>query len=130
MSSDKGKNPKQPGGKKKGKNNKKKHENSTPEKSSENPAGPKKPPRFPCYICNEEHYTRDCPHRVEVEIFLNISSTSVVFTDPFPNLETNLVAIDYASTSQVLLLSILKKQNDTLISTRNKDYGNPSSSNN
>ena len=41
VSSDKGKNPKQPGGKKKGKNNKKKQENSTPEKYSENPTGKK-----------------------------------------------------------------------------------------
>ena len=49
VSSDKGKNPKKPRGKKKGKNNKKKQENSPPEKSSENPAGQKKP-RDPCYI--------------------------------------------------------------------------------
>jgi len=39
MSSDKGKNPKQPRGKKKGKDKKKKQENSTPKKSSENPSG-------------------------------------------------------------------------------------------
>jgi len=130
MSSDKGNNPKQPGGRKKGKNNKKKQENSTPEKSSENPTGPKKTPHFPCFICNKEHYTRDCPHRAEVAKFLKASGTSAVLTDPFPNLETNLVAIDHASTSQVLMLSISKKKNDALISTRNKDYGNPSSSNN
>lgn len=43
VSSDKGKNPKQPRGKKKGKNNKKKHENSTPEKSSESPTRARKP---------------------------------------------------------------------------------------
>ena len=39
VSSNKGKNPKQPRGKKKGKNNKKKQENSPPENSSENPIG-------------------------------------------------------------------------------------------
>ena len=51
-------------------------------------------------------------------------------TDPFPNLETNLVASDNASPSQVLMLSISKQQNDALISTRNKDYRNPQLSNN
>jgi len=50
-----------------------------------------------------------------------------VLTDPFPNSETHLVSIDNASTSQVLMLSIANKQNDVLVSTRNKDYGNPSS---
>lgn len=41
-----------------------------------------------------------------------------------------MVAIDNASTSQLLMLSIANKQNDVLASTRNKYYGNPSSSNN
>lgn len=53
-----------------------------------------------------------------------------MLTDPFPNPETNLVAVDNASTSQVLMLSIKNKKNDVLILTRNKDYGNPLSSNN
>jgi len=52
-----------------------------------------------------------------------------VLTDPFPNPETNLVAIDNDSPSQVLMLSMPKQQNDALISTRNKDYENPQMSN-
>ena len=63
VSSDKGKEPKQPRNKKKGKNKKKKQEDSTPEKSFGNPARQRKPPpHFPCLICNEGYYTRDCPH--------------------------------------------------------------------
>lgn len=62
MSSKKGKNPKQPGGKKKGKNNKKKQENPTHEKSSENPTAVRKPPRYPYLICNEENYMGEFPH--------------------------------------------------------------------
>jgi len=61
VSSDKGKEPKQLGGKKKGKNIKKKQEDLSPEKSSGNPTGRKKPNQ-PCFICDEDHYTRDCPH--------------------------------------------------------------------
>ena len=41
-----------------------------------------------------------------------------------------MVAKDHASTSQVLMLSITKLQNEVLVSKRNKDYGNPLSSNN
>lgn len=65
MSSDKGKNQKQLGGKKKGKMNKKKQENSNPEKSK-TPTAARKPPHYPCLICNEEHFKRDCPHRSKV----------------------------------------------------------------
>lgn len=69
MSYDKGKEPKQPEGKKKRKNKKKKQEDSTPEKSSGNPTGRKKTNQ-PCFICNEDHYTKNCPHRAEVMKFL------------------------------------------------------------
>jgi len=54
----------------------------------------------------------------------------VVLTDPFPNPETNLVASNNASPSQVLMFSISKQQNDALISIRNKDYVNAQLSNN
>lgn len=109
--------------------NKKKQENSTPEKSYDSPTTAKKP-RYPCLICNDEHYTRDCTHRSEFSKLLKTSTTSAVLTDPFPTPETHLVATDHASTSEVLMLSITNPQNDVLVSTRNKDYGNPLSSNN
>ena len=51
-------------------------------------------------------------------------------TDSSPTSKTHLVAIDHASTSQVLMLSITKPQNEVLVSTRNKYYGNPSLLNN
>lgn len=108
MSSDKGKNPKKPGGKKKGKDIKKKQEDSTPEKSSENHTRQKKP-HDPCYICNEDHWTKICPHQAKVTKLLKTSNTSTVLTNPFPNIETNMVAIDHASTSQVLMLFVSKQ---------------------
>ena len=46
-----------------------------------------------------------------------------MLTDPFPNLDTNLVATDPAPSSQVLMLSTTKPSQDILVSTRNKDYG-------
>ena len=61
VSTAKGKNPKQPRGKKKGTNKKKKQEDSTLEKYFVNPTGRKKPNQ-PCFICDEDHYTRECPH--------------------------------------------------------------------
>jgi len=127
MSTDKGKHLKQPGGKKKKKGKKKKWEDSSPEKSSANPSGQRKPP-VGCHICDEDHWMRECPHKAKVKKLFKGSKTSTVLTDPFPNPGTKLVANQNASRSQVLMLSISKQQNDAL--TRSKDYGNPQLSNN
>ncbi|CAA3004318.1 Hypothetical predicted protein [Olea europaea subsp. europaea] len=124
VSSDKGKETKKLGGKKNNKGKKKKQGSSSPEKSSGNPPGNRKQ-KFPCMICEEDHRTLDCPQRAELKKFFKNSKTSAVLTDPFLNPGTNLVANENASPSQVLMLSISKHQNDALISTRNKDYGNP-----
>ena len=72
---------------------------------------------------------KDCPYKAKVKKIFKSSKTSSVLTDPFPNPETDLVSSDNAFPSQVLMLSISKQQNDALISTRNKDYGNPQLSN-
>lgn len=124
MLADKVKEPKQPRDKKKGKSKKKKQDNPSLEKSSPNPYGKKKPPS-PCHICDEDHWTRDCPYRVEIKKFFKSKKTSTILTNPFLNPETNLVASDSASPYQVLMFSISEQQNEALISTRNKDYGNP-----
>ncbi len=123
VSIDKGKEPKQPGGKKKKQGKKKNQEESSPKKYSANPSGNGKP-KTPCHICEEDHWTRECPYKDELRKSFKSSKTSVVLTDPFPNLGTNLVASENASPSQVLMLSVSKQLNDALISTRSKDYGN------
>ena len=129
MSSDKGKNEKQLGGKKKGKN-KKKQNNSPQEKSSDSSSSARKS-RYPCLICNNENFTRDCLHHSEVSKLMKNYNTSTVLTDPFPKSETNMVATDQASTSQVLMLSISKQKDDVLVTIGSKYYGNqPLSSNN
>ena len=122
VSTDKGKHLKQPGGKKKKKGRKKKQDESSPEKPSANPSGQRKPPAR-SHICDEDHWTRDCPHKAQVKKLFKSSKTSAVLTDPFPNPGTKLVTNQNASRSQVLMLSISNHQNNAL--TRSKDYGNP-----
>ena len=51
------------------------------------------------------------------------SHASSVLTDPFPNPDTNLVATDPASSSQVLMLSVTKPSKNILVSMHNKYYG-------
>jgi hypothetical protein len=58
------------GGKKKTKNKSKNtNNNEQPKNQAQTSATEKKPQRklkFPCIICDDDHYTRDCPHRNEV----------------------------------------------------------------
>lgn len=78
MSTDKGKPLKRPGGKKK-------------------KIGRKRKPPAGCHICDEDHWTKDCPHIAEVKKLFKSSKTPAVLTDPFPNPGQNLVANQNAS---------------------------------
>ena len=115
ISTDKGKETNQPGSKNnQNKGKKKKQGESSPRKNSSSPPRDRKPP-FGCQICDEDHWTRECPYKAKLKRFLKSPQTSAVLTDPFPNPGTNLVDSGNSSPSQVLMLSISKQQNDALI---------------
>jgi hypothetical protein len=85
----------QPGGKKKARNKTKKNNNNEqPKTQPQTPAAGKQPqrkPKFPCLICGDDHYTRDCPHRDEVAKLFKGNSQPAVLTQPFPQ-QQSLVA--------------------------------------
>jgi hypothetical protein len=76
------------GGKKKARNKPNKNNNNEqPKNQPQTPAARKQPqqkPKFPCLICGDDHYTRDCPHRDEVAKLFKGNSQPVVLTQPFP----------------------------------------------
>jgi hypothetical protein len=48
----------------------------------------KRKPRYPCLMCGDDHYTKDCPRRAEVTKFLQGTpkpSTPAVLSQPFPS---------------------------------------------
>jgi hypothetical protein len=50
----------------------------------------KRKPRYPCLICGDDHYTKDCPRRAEVTKFLQGAPkppTPAVLSQPFPSLQ-------------------------------------------
>jgi hypothetical protein len=77
-----------PGGKKKTKNKSKNtNNNEQPKNQVQTPATEKKTQRklkFPCIICGDDHYTRDCPLRNEVAKIFQGKSQPAVLTQPFP----------------------------------------------
>jgi hypothetical protein len=78
----------QSGGKNKAKNKSKDtNNNEQPKNQAQTPAIEKKPQgklKFPCIICGDDHYTRDCLHCNEVAKRFLVNSQPAVLTQPFP----------------------------------------------
>jgi hypothetical protein len=61
--------------------------NEQPKAQNQSPYKKKKPqrkPKFPCLICGDDHYTRECPHHDEVTQLFKGNSQPAVLTHPFP----------------------------------------------
>jgi len=108
-------------GKKKGK--KKKKADKTPkEKTEKGEANDKKcKPRYPCLICEEEHFKRDCPHRAEVAKMVKGFQTPTILKDPFPAQDSKMIgSSSNANEEPILMMSHVR------IATRSQDYGSKS----
>jgi hypothetical protein len=78
----------QSGGKKKTNNKPKKNNpNEQPKAQTPSPSTKKQPQqktKFPCLICGEDHYTRNCPHHDKVAKSFKGNSQLIMLTQPFP----------------------------------------------
>jgi hypothetical protein len=115
----------------KGRNKEDKNNNPQSDKTKTQPAEDKDKhkPRYPCLICGDDHYTKDCPRHAEVTKFLQGTPkppTPVVLSQPFPSQQqAQLVIHDQPSsstTSYVLMCNGDSKKNDITLTTRAKDY--------
>ena len=79
------------GSKKKGKKKKDKEKNPKEKPEKAEPSEEKRKPRYPCLICDEDHYTRDCPHRAEVAKIVKGSQTPAALKDPFPAQDSKMI---------------------------------------
>jgi hypothetical protein len=69
---------------KEGKNNNQIEKTKTPLVEDQD----KRKPRYPCLICGDDHYTKDCPRRAEVTKFLQGTpkpSMLAILSQPFPS---------------------------------------------
>ena len=76
------------GRKKKGKNKSKKFDNQQEGNKTHNPDNDSKGKikvKYPCLICEGDHFTKECPRREEVSNFLKNSPTPAVLKYPFPS---------------------------------------------
>ncbi|MCY6524981.1 hypothetical protein, partial [Actinobacillus pleuropneumoniae] len=76
-------------GKKKGK--KKNKQNSKEKSDKTESTDEKRKPHYPCLICDEENFTRYCPHRAEVAKIVKGSQTPAVLKDPFPSQDSKMI---------------------------------------
>ena len=109
------------GGKKKGKKKDKADKAPKERKEKSESNDEKRKPRYPCLICEEDHFTRDCPHRAEVVKIVKGSPTPAVLKDPFPKQESKMIgSSSSASEEPILMMSHVR------IATRSQDYGSKS----
>jgi len=81
----------------------------------------KRKPRYPCLICDEKNFTRDCPHRAEVAKIVKGSQTPVVLNDPFPSQDSKMIdSSSNASEEPIMMMSHVR------MATRSQDYGSKS----
>lgn len=87
-------------GKKKGKG---KAKSDTPKQDPPKPStndASKCKMKYPCLICDEDHYTKDCPHHAEVRHLLKGTlGTQVMLKESFLSQHTSLVDQPLSSTS-------------------------------
>jgi hypothetical protein len=116
----------------KGRGKNKEGKNTNPNEQTKTPPvddWDKRKPRYPCLMCNDDHYTKDCPRRVEVHKFLQSTpkpSTPTFLSQPFPSQQqASLVIHDQPSTStqSYILMCTGDSRKDTVtLTTRAKDY--------
>jgi hypothetical protein len=95
----------------KGKNKEDKNNNPQSDKSKMKTVDEKdkRKPRYPCLICGDDHYTKDCPRHVEVTKFLQGSGkppTPVILSQPFPSQQQAQLVIHDQATLLPLLMSL------------------------
>ena len=93
-------------GKKKGKKKNKSDKNSKEKSDKTESTDEKRKPRYPCLICDEEHFTRDCPHGAEVSKIVKGSQTPTVLKDPFPSQDSKIISSSSnASEEPIMMMS-------------------------
>jgi hypothetical protein len=116
--------------KRKGKNKEDKN-NPQSEKTKTQPFddNDKRKPQYPFLICGDDHYTKYCPRRAKVTMFVQGAPkppTPTMLSQPFPSQQqAQLVIHDQPSpstTSYVLMCTSDSKKNDITLTTRAKDY--------
>jgi hypothetical protein len=117
---------------KKGRGKNKEGKNNNPNEQTKSPPvddRDKCKPRYPCLICGDDHYTKDCSRCAEVNKFLQGTpkpSTPIVLSQPFPSQQqASLVIHDQPSTSTssyVLMCTGDSTKNNVSLTTRAKDY--------
>jgi hypothetical protein len=119
---------------KKGRGKNKEGKNTNPNEKTKTPPvddRDKRKPRYPCLMCSDDHYTKDCPRLGKVHKFLQSTpkpSTPAVLSQPFPSQQqASLVIHDQPSASTstqsyVLMCTGDSKKDTVTLTTRAKDY--------
>jgi len=108
----------------KGKNKPDQPKQDSPKSPPEDDA--KRKPKYPCLICDEDHYTKDCLRQSEVSrLFKGAPGTPVVLKESFPLQQTQMVAEPSQPSSSFGSQVFMAGTIPVHISTRAKEYLSP-----
>ena len=109
--------------KKKGKS---KDKSGHPKQDSPKPPpeeGAKRKHKYPCLICDEDHYTKDCPRRSEVSRLLKgAPRPPAMLKEPFPSQQTQMVVDPSQPSSSFGSQVFMAGTIPIHVTTRAKDY--------
>jgi hypothetical protein len=119
--------------KKKGKGKNKEEINNNPQsdkaKTQTADEKDKRKPHYPCLICGDDHYTKDCPKRAEVTKFLQGTrnpSKTVILSQPFPSQQQDQLFIHVQATPSTLFYFLMCtgdfRKNKVAVAIQAKDY--------
>lgn len=80
--------------------------------------------KYPCLICEEDHYTKDCPRQYQVSHLLQ--GTLTILKDSFLSQQTQMVDQPQSSASSSSQVFMMSTSMNT--STKSKDYQTPTPS--
>ena len=104
------------GSKEKGKNQN--NQNSKDKMNKNESTNEKRKPRYPCFICDEDHFTKECPHRAEFSKFVKGSQTLAVLKYPSPTQDSKMVASSSNTSEEPIMM-----MSHVRIAMRSQDYG-------
>ena len=75
------------------------------EKTDKNESNDEKcKPRYPCYICDEDHFTKKFPCRDDVSKFVKGSPIHVFLKDPFPTQDSNMIGSSSTTLEEPIMM--------------------------
>ena len=85
----------------------------------------KRKEKYPCLLCEGDHFTKECPRRDEITQFLKTNPAPTVITDPFPSQQQLIDHMSNQGNSSSLEEIHMMSLDTISFQTRSQSYDKP-----